>query len=87
METANFRFFALNGNGKRKFVFLGRQMINSNRQLLFKQTCLSMVAGLLNKFFFTTLHAGHDYSRSANFFSHSMAQMFLHLSGSGQAPY
>jgi hypothetical protein len=28
-----------NGNGKQKFVFLGRQMINGNRRLLFQQTC------------------------------------------------
>ncbi len=28
-ETANFCLFAANGNGKRKFVFLGRQTINS----------------------------------------------------------
>ncbi len=28
--------------GKRKFVFLGRQMINDNRGLLFQQTCPCM---------------------------------------------
>jgi hypothetical protein len=39
-ETANFHWYAGNGNGKRKFVFLGRQMINGNRRLLFQQTCL-----------------------------------------------
>jgi hypothetical protein len=27
-KTANFRLFAANGNGKRKFVFLGRQTMN-----------------------------------------------------------
>ncbi len=40
--TAKIRLFAANGNGKRKFVFLGRQMINGNRRLLFQQTCQSM---------------------------------------------
>jgi hypothetical protein len=29
-EIANFRLFAANGNGKRKFVFLGRPTINGN---------------------------------------------------------
>jgi hypothetical protein len=29
-------------NGKRMFVFLGRQTINGNRRLLFQQTCPSM---------------------------------------------
>jgi hypothetical protein len=29
-ETANFRLFAANGNGKRKFVFLGRPTINGD---------------------------------------------------------
>jgi hypothetical protein len=38
----NFRLFAANGNGKQKFVFLGRQMINVNRRLLFQRTCPSM---------------------------------------------
>ncbi len=42
-ETVNFRLFVANGNGKQKFVFLGRQTINSNRRLLFQQTCLSIV--------------------------------------------
>jgi hypothetical protein len=42
-KKANFRFFAANGNGKRKFVFLGQKMINGNQQLLFLQTCPSMV--------------------------------------------
>jgi hypothetical protein len=28
METASFRLFAANGNGKRKFVFLGRESMN-----------------------------------------------------------
>jgi hypothetical protein len=31
-----------NGNGKRKFVFFGRQTISGNRRLLFQQTCPSM---------------------------------------------
>jgi hypothetical protein len=30
-ETANFRLFAANGNGKRNFVFLVWQTINANR--------------------------------------------------------
>ncbi len=42
METANFRLFGAGGNGKRKFVFLGRQTINGKRCLLYQQTCLSM---------------------------------------------
>jgi hypothetical protein len=33
-ETANFHFFAENGNGKWTFVFLGRQTINSIRRML-----------------------------------------------------
>jgi hypothetical protein len=50
-ENGNFRLFAENGNGKlpfvclkrkRKLVFLGRQMINGNRRVLFQQTCPSM---------------------------------------------
>jgi hypothetical protein len=36
-ETANFRLFATKGNGKRKFVFIGQQTINSNRRLLLQQ--------------------------------------------------
>ncbi len=36
-ENGNFRLFAVNRNGKRKFVFLGRQTINANRRLLFQQ--------------------------------------------------
>ncbi len=32
METATFYLFARNTNGKRKFVFLGHQTINGNRQ-------------------------------------------------------
>ncbi len=43
MEMANFRFCAANWNGKRKFVFLVRQTINANWQLLLRQTCLSTV--------------------------------------------
>jgi hypothetical protein len=46
MENGNFRLLAANGNGKRKFVFLGRQTINGNRRLLFQQTCLSMLAAV-----------------------------------------
>jgi hypothetical protein len=41
-EKAKFCLFTANGNGKQKFVFLGRQTINDNRQLLFQQTCQSM---------------------------------------------
>ncbi len=33
-------------NGKRKFVFLGRQTINRNRRLLFPKTCQSMIVTL-----------------------------------------
>jgi hypothetical protein len=40
-ENCNFCLFSANGNRKRNFVFLGRQMIN-DRWLLFKQTCPSM---------------------------------------------
>jgi hypothetical protein len=40
-ETANFRLFATNEKGKRKFVFLGRQTMNGNQRLLFQQTCPS----------------------------------------------
>jgi hypothetical protein len=29
-ESANFTLIAANGNGKRRFVFLGRQTINGN---------------------------------------------------------
>jgi hypothetical protein len=36
-ETANFRLFAANRNGKRKFVFLGQQMINGIQRLLSQQ--------------------------------------------------
>ncbi len=42
-ETANFCLFA--AYGRRKFVFLGQQTINSNRRLLFQQTCPSMPLG------------------------------------------
>jgi hypothetical protein len=34
--------FAANGNGKRTFVFLGRQTINGKQHLLFQQKCPSM---------------------------------------------
>jgi hypothetical protein len=34
---AVFLLFAAKGNGKLKLVFLGRQMINGNRRLLFQQ--------------------------------------------------
>jgi hypothetical protein len=40
-EEDNISLFA--ANGKRKFVFLGRQMINGNRRLLFQQTCPSIL--------------------------------------------
>jgi hypothetical protein len=33
-ETANFRLFAANGNGKWNFVFLGWQTINGDGRLL-----------------------------------------------------
>jgi hypothetical protein len=51
-EAAIFGLFAANGNGKRKFVFLGRQTINGNRRLLFQQTCPSMLflTGEINNF-------------------------------------
>ncbi len=43
-ETTNFLLFASNGNGKRKFlVFFHRQTINGDWQLLFQQTCPSML--------------------------------------------
>ncbi len=41
-ETANFRSFAANGNGKQMFVVLGLQTINGNRRLMFQPTCPSM---------------------------------------------
>jgi hypothetical protein len=42
-ETANLRWLAKNGNGKRIFVFPGRQTINDNRRRLFQETCQSML--------------------------------------------
>ncbi len=39
--------YSENGDVKRKFVFLGGQTINGNRQLLFQQMCLSMSKYLL----------------------------------------
>jgi hypothetical protein len=36
-----------NRNRKRKFIVLGRQMINNNRELLSQQTCPSMYVGQL----------------------------------------
>ncbi len=41
-DNGNLCMFAANGKRKRKSVFLGRQMINSNQCLLFQQTCPSM---------------------------------------------
>jgi hypothetical protein len=41
--NGNFRLFDANGNGKRKFVLLGRPTINGNLRLLFQQTCPSML--------------------------------------------
>jgi hypothetical protein len=38
-------FVCCYGNGKRKLLVLGRQTINGNRRLLFRQTCPSMVIG------------------------------------------
>jgi hypothetical protein len=60
-ETTNFRLFAANGNGKhqRTFVFLGRQTINGNRQLLFQQTFPSMRRAL---WFFGHLHGLQEIS-------------------------
>jgi hypothetical protein len=43
-EKASFRLFSANGNGKWKFVFLGRSMINGNRRSLFQQMCPSMTS-------------------------------------------
>jgi hypothetical protein len=55
MENGNFRLFAANGKRKRqtsvrllqmrteKVDFLGGQTINSNRRLLFQQSCPSVV--------------------------------------------
>ncbi len=40
-ESSNFRLFAAKGNGKRKFVFLGQQTMNSNQQLLFQYRPIS----------------------------------------------
>ncbi len=40
---ANLRLFAANKDGKQKFVFLGQQNINGNRQLLIQQMCSSMI--------------------------------------------
>ncbi len=63
-ENSNFPFFAANGkrkrqtsicllqteteNGSQKFFFLGRQKINSNRRLLFQQTCPSILTIFTN---------------------------------------
>ncbi len=41
-ENGNYRLFAANINGNRKFIFLGQQTINGNVRLLFQQTCPSM---------------------------------------------
>jgi hypothetical protein len=41
-RMSNFRLFAANGNGKRKFVFLGRQTINGIGWLLCERKCPSM---------------------------------------------
>jgi hypothetical protein len=48
MENGNSQlsFFDENRNGKRKFVFLGRQTINGNQYLLFQQMCPSMGIGI-----------------------------------------
>ncbi len=45
-ENANFLLFGANGNKKWKFIFLGRETINSNQWLLFQQICPSMAIGL-----------------------------------------
>ncbi len=41
-KTATSLSFSANGNGKRKFVFLGRQTRNGSQRLLHQQTCPSM---------------------------------------------
>ncbi len=41
--NGNFRLSAANRNRKWKFVFLGRPTINGKEQLLFQQTCPSML--------------------------------------------
>ncbi len=37
-----------NGNGKRKFIFIGRQTINGNRRFLFQQTFPSIPLKVLS---------------------------------------
>ncbi len=41
-ENRNGKLPLLSANGKRKFVFLGRQTINGNQRLLCQQTCPSV---------------------------------------------
>jgi hypothetical protein len=41
-ENSNFCLFAVNGNGKRKLIFLGWRTMKDNRRSLFQQTCPSM---------------------------------------------
>ncbi len=47
IEMTNFCLFAANGNAK--FLFLGRQILNGNRRLLFQKMCPSMVAGYIDR--------------------------------------
>ncbi len=48
-ETANFRLYCTaNGNRKRNFVFLGQQMINSSRRLLYQPACPSMMTSRIS---------------------------------------
>ncbi len=47
-ETANFPLFAAKGNGKWKFVFLGRQTINSHQNCCCSQhahLCMEQIIG------------------------------------------
>ncbi len=41
-EMANVHMFCANEKWKTEVFFLGRQMMNNNRRLLFQQTCLYM---------------------------------------------
>jgi hypothetical protein len=41
-EAENLPFFDANGNGNRKFVFIGLETVNGNRRLLFQQTYPTM---------------------------------------------
>ncbi len=54
-EMADFHLFPANGSGKRKLIFLSRQMISDNRRLLFQQTCPSMMFSLAASFYWHKL--------------------------------